>query len=121
MSRYTKLIIAIIIIFGILGGGTIQFHYAEKWSWVDSFYFTGTTMTTVAYGDLHPTHDTTKIFVVFYTMATIGVFLYALTTINEELFKKRVEGVVSFFSKYSKNGKPKKQVQTTLAQHIETY
>jgi hypothetical protein len=35
--------------------GTVVFHLLEKWSWIDSFYFTVITLATVGYGDLTPT------------------------------------------------------------------
>ncbi|UCD20555.1 MAG: two pore domain potassium channel family protein [archaeon] len=102
---YAKVILSLIIIGAILGVGTIQFHYAEGWSWTDSFYFTGMTLTTVGYGDLHPTKDSTKMFTVFYTIAAIGAFLYALTNVTEELFKKRFENMYAFFRRRANNNK----------------
>jgi hypothetical protein len=62
---------------------TIFFHYAEHWRWVDSFYFSGITMLTIGYGDLTPTHDWTKIVVVFDAMISIGLFLYSLSILTE--------------------------------------
>jgi voltage-gated potassium channel Kch len=35
--------------------GTVVFHLLEKWSWIDSLYFTVITLATVGYGDLTPT------------------------------------------------------------------
>ena len=34
--------------------GTVVFHLLEKWSWIDSLYFTVITLATVGYGDLTP-------------------------------------------------------------------
>ena len=110
---YSRLLISIGLIILILGVGTVQFHHAEDWSWVDSFYFTGMTMTTVGYGDFVPTTTQTKIFTVFYAILTIGVFLYSLSVIGEEIFKKRVENLVKFLRKTPKKRNP----QTTLYHH----
>jgi hypothetical protein len=38
-----------------LAGGTIFYSTVEKWSVVDAFYFSVTTLTTVGLGDLAPT------------------------------------------------------------------
>ncbi|MFH1823548.1 MAG: potassium channel family protein [archaeon] len=110
---YSRLFISVALIILILGIGTIQFHYAEDWSWEDSFYFTGMTMTTVGYGDFVPTTAPTKIFTVFYSILTIGVFLYSLGVVGEEIFKKRAENILTMFNK-----KQKRNPQTTLQKHL---
>lgn len=58
---------------------TIAFHYLENWSFIDSFYFSVSTMTTVWYWDLVPSSDLSKIFLSFY--ALISVTLYISTAI----------------------------------------
>ena len=45
----------------------------EDWSWVDSFYFSAVTLTTVGFGDLSPTTTVSKLFTVFYIF--IGISL----------------------------------------------
>ncbi|CAN5863566.1 hypothetical protein BH23ACT4_BH23ACT4_07370 [soil metagenome] len=47
----------------------------EGWSWVDSFYFTVVTLTTVGYGDLAPSGDISKLFTVFLIVAGVGFIL----------------------------------------------
>ena len=53
--------------------GTLFYHSAENWTWVDSFYFSSITLTTVGYGDLYPTTDLSKIFTVLYAILGIGI------------------------------------------------
>ena len=50
-----------VIAAGVLFVGTVFYHHAESWSYVDSFYFSVTTLTTVGYGDLVPTTDVGKL------------------------------------------------------------
>jgi len=59
----------------ILLSGTIFYHQIEKWSLLDSFYFSTTTLTTVGYGDLTPKTDLGKIFTIIYLFIGIGVIL----------------------------------------------
>lgn len=59
----------------ILVSGTIFYHSAEHWGWLDSFYFSVTTLTTVGYGDLHPTTDVSKIFTIVYIFIGLGAIL----------------------------------------------
>ena len=53
--------------------GSVVYHYAEGWSWVDSIYFCTIAVTTVGFGDLSPTTDGTKLFTIFYVFAGISL------------------------------------------------
>jgi len=59
----------------IVSGGAVFFRFAEDWSWVDSFYFTVITLTTVGYGDLSPTGALSKVFSIFLILIGIGVLI----------------------------------------------
>jgi voltage-gated potassium channel len=60
---------------GVLFVGTIFYHYAEGWSYISSFYFSVTTLTTVGYGDLVPTTETSRLFTSFYILTGVGILL----------------------------------------------
>ena len=59
----------------ILLSGTVFYSQIEKWSLLDSLYFSTTTLTTVGYGDLAPKTDIGKIFTIVYLFVGIGVIL----------------------------------------------
>ncbi|HHC09267.1 MAG TPA: two pore domain potassium channel family protein [Actinobacteria bacterium] len=64
--------------FGILGIGTVAYHYLEGWGWIDALYFSTVALTTVGFGDLAPTKPITKLFTVGYLLtgiAIIGLYL----------------------------------------------
>lgn len=63
----------------ILLMGTVFYHFYEGFTWVDAFYFTAITITTVGYGDVYPTRDLSKIFTVFLAFSGIGLVFYYLT------------------------------------------
>ena len=72
-----------------LGVGTIAFHYLETWSWIDSLYFSVSTLTTVGYGDLVPTTTMSKLFATFYILIGVAIMLTALASIGKELLIRR--------------------------------
>lgn len=59
----------------ILFSGTIFYHSIEGWRWLDSLYFSVTTLTTVGFGDLAPQTDMGKIFTIIYLFVGIGIIL----------------------------------------------
>jgi voltage-gated potassium channel Kch len=74
--------------------GTVVFHLLEKWTWIDSLYFTVITLATVGYGDLTPTTPLGKIVAVIFVIVGVGIFLAFLNKVIErrvERHEKRLE------------------------------
>lgn len=70
--EFRALLMMVVIILII---GTLFYARFEGWTWVDSLYFSVTTLATVGFGDLAPTHPGTKIFTVFYILSGLGILL----------------------------------------------
>ncbi len=66
----------------LIAFGTVLFHELEPWSWAESFYFTVATLTTVGYGDIHPTTDGTRIAAAFFILIGVGIVIAALGRIG---------------------------------------
>jgi len=86
-----KIIVAVSIIAFYLIAGTVFFHLVEGWRVVDSFYFTGVTLSTVGYGDFTPTHDISKVVAVFFAFSGIGVIFYSIGIIGQKYFEREEE------------------------------
>jgi len=69
--------------------GTVVFHLLEKWSWIDSLYFTITTLATVGYGDLTPTTPVGKLVTVIFVISGVGIFLAFLNKVMERRVERR--------------------------------
>ena len=69
--------------------GTVVFHLLEKWSWIDSLYFTVITLATVGYGDLTPTTPVGKLFAVIFVISGVGIFLAFLDKVMERRVERR--------------------------------
>ncbi len=59
----------------ILVSGTLVYHAVEGWRYLDSFYFSVTTLTTVGLGDFAPKTDLGKLFTIAYIFLGLGIIL----------------------------------------------
>lgn len=89
LKTRTKIVVALSTLFIWLSFGTMSYHYIEHWTWVASFYFSVTTLTTVAYGDLHPTTEFSRLFTAFYILSGVSVVLASLGVIGSQYIESR--------------------------------
>lgn len=73
--------------FLILLSGTVFYRSIEGWSWIDAFYFSATTVSTVGFGDLAPHTELGKLFTVIYMFVGIGVFVLLFTQLAKAMLK----------------------------------
>lgn len=69
--------------------GTLTYHRLEGWSFIDSFYFSVTTLATVGYGDLHPTTNFSRLFTSFYILFGTTIALASIALIGTRYLEKR--------------------------------
>jgi voltage-gated potassium channel len=63
----------------VLSVGTVFYHLNEHLSWLDAYYFSVITLTTVGYGDITPHTPSGKIFTTFYVFFGIGIITTFIT------------------------------------------
>ncbi len=63
---------------GIILGGTVFYRVVEGWSWIDAYFFTVVTLSTVGYGNLVPATAIGKIGTTVLIFAGLGVFAIAI-------------------------------------------
>ena len=71
--------------------GMFVFHWVEGWSYLDSFYFSAISATTVGYGDFSPKTPAGKLLAVFYIFCGIGLLVALLTRFAEALIQSERE------------------------------
>ncbi len=74
--------------------GTIVYRFLEEWTWIQSFYFSVVTLSTVGYGDLHPTSDAARLFTAFYILGGVTIALSALAVIGTSYLRRREERIL---------------------------
>jgi len=109
MSNFRKrMFFAFVLVVILLTIGTLYYSHAERWSLVDSFYFSTMTLTTIGYGDLAPTGDWAKIFTSIYAIFGIGIMLYILSSVvGVSIFsqERKVSRAFSFLSRLRRHEK----------------
>ena len=86
-AKFRSLLFFVLVILFI---GTYFYHRVEGWRWLDSFYFSSISLTTVGYGDITPKTDLGKIFTVFYIFSGVGVILGFITSVANKAHEKSV-------------------------------
>lgn len=77
--------VLIVAVIGVLVVGTFVYSALERWSLLDSLYFSVVTLATVGFGDLTPTTSLGKLFTVGYILTGVGI----IATFASELMKHR--------------------------------
>ena len=86
----SKISTAIILLMLLLFTGVIGFKMLSDFSWVDAFYMTVITITTVGYGEVQPLDHDAKIFTIFLILTSVIIVGYALKIITEYIISKNV-------------------------------
>ncbi|WP_345191564.1 potassium channel protein [Algibacter agarivorans] len=116
----TKIYTAVLLLVVIMLIGVTGYKMISGYSWVDAFYMTVITMTTVGFGEVVPLDDQSKIFTIFLILASVVIVGYALSIITEyilsknnveELKHKKMQKMIESFKNhivicgYGRNGK----------------
>lgn len=72
--------------------GTLLFKLLEPFTWIQAFYFSVATMTTVGYGDLVPSTDLTRLIVALYALLSITLYVSLATYLGLYFLERRERG-----------------------------
>ncbi|WP_299847226.1 potassium channel family protein [uncultured Roseovarius sp.] len=73
----------------IILSGTIFFHYVEGWDWLDAYFFTVVTLSTVGYGNLVPVTALGKFGTTIFIFTGLGVFALTIQQFASFAVRKR--------------------------------
>ncbi len=106
----SKVFYFFILLMLIIFGGTIGYVIIEEWGWVDSFYMTIITISTVGFQEVHTLSLYGKIFTSFLIIFSFGTFAYAVTSITNYL-------IGGEYKKYLKEYKTMKELKK-MSNHV---
>jgi len=86
-----KILTLIAMVLMIIAGGTVFFRFVEGWSWLDSYFFTVVTLSTVGYGELVPATPLGKIGTTVFILVGLGIFAVAIQQFGAYAVRKREE------------------------------
>lgn len=73
----------------VIGSGTVFFRVVEGWSWIDAYFFTVVTLSTVGYGNLVPATVLGKIGTTVFIFTGLGVFALTIQQFTSFAIRKR--------------------------------
>ncbi len=77
------------MLLSVIAGGTVFFKFVEGWSWIDAYFFTVVTLSTVGYGELVPATAVGKIGTTIFIVAGLGIFAAAIQQFGHYAIRKR--------------------------------
>jgi len=87
--------------------GTIVYHFAEGWSYLDSLYFATISLTSRGFSNMMPTHWFTVLFSVFYLLLGVAIVIYGLSSLVAYYTSFYQERVRLMLGRLKKPVKPK--------------
>ena len=84
-TRQVRYLVAMTVL--LIVTASIFYHWVEGWGWIDAFYFSVITISTVGYGDFAPQTAIGKLFTSGYVLCGLGLFVTTATAIGDNIVK----------------------------------
>jgi voltage-gated potassium channel len=97
-------LLVMVLLFGVLG-----YRFLSDYTWIDAFYMTIITVTTVGFSEVRPLDTEAKIFTVVLIVTSVFIFAFAISVITEYILsrnslqllkKKKVKNKISSLSSH---------------------
>lgn len=79
----TRIVTGGIIIFCLLAGGTLGYHFLEGWGFLESLYMTTITVTTVGFGETHALSPPGRVFTMVLIFTGVGAVFYIMSLVTQ--------------------------------------
>ncbi len=85
---WSRINLAVSLLAGLLIIGIVGFKALTSYSWIDSFYMTVITISTVGFGEVKPLDTEAKVFTIFLILTSFIVVGYAIKVITEYIVSR---------------------------------
>jgi len=82
LKSYSRILTSIGLILGLLLVGSLGFMIIDGYRWIEAFYMTVITVSTVGFREVRPLSDAGMIFTSFLIVISIGTFAYGISAIT---------------------------------------
>lgn len=105
----SKMYLALTLMSAVLLIGVMGYRFLSDLTWVDAFYMTIITVTTVGFSEVGPMDSQEKVFTVFLIILSVFIFAFAISVITEYILsrnslqllkKKKVKNKISSLSNH---------------------
>jgi voltage-gated potassium channel len=94
-----QLLSLMLTVIAIIVAGTVFFRHVEAWSWLDSYFFTVVTLSTVGYGELVPQTPIGRIGTTVFILLGLGIFAVTVQQFGVFAMRKREEHTEWLFAR----------------------
>jgi len=106
----SKIYLALSLMLTVLAFGVLGYRFVSDYSWVDAFYMTIITVTTVGFSEVRPMGPEGKIFTIVLIVTSVFIFGFAISVITEYMLSRN--------SLQSLKKKKMKNIIENLNQHV---
>lgn len=90
-TMFVRMIFLLVLVMGL---GTLGYMLIEKWSFLESFYMTLITITTVGFGEVHHLTPSGKVFTSVLIFVGVGFFLYVTGYLVQFVVEGRIREIM---------------------------
>lgn len=94
MDILSRLRLAFLGLFVVVGVGTVGYQVTMGWSFLDALYMTVITISTVGFREISPLNTGAKVFTIFVIAGGVGTIFYSLGTLVEFIIEGHFSGFV---------------------------
>ena len=84
----SKIYLALFLVGLVLSFGILGYRFISNYDWVDAFYMTIITVTTVGFSEVRPLDTQSKFFTVFLIISSVFIFAFAISVVTEYVLSK---------------------------------
>src|SRR4051794_26193102 len=81
LDHFSRVVLGVVILAGIMLLGTFGYVVIEGWSVLDALYMTVITITTVGYGETRPLDSNGRVYTILLLLTGVGTAFYILTAL----------------------------------------